>query len=189
VSALTILTTVGANEGPWVSVSGGLNSAYPYDTGGYTPPTVISASQGFNFSAGLSLTVSYVSGLVRIGDTQWPFVDANGVPGLNPLGYGLTPANYMNPALGPYSMSELVGTFANSSGSIVGTPFAIGNLGTFTIPTGATQLQLGVMDFGYGDNLGSWTIQVSQVPEPATWSLLALGAIVLIGSRRLRSSL
>jgi hypothetical protein len=88
----------------------------------------------------------------------------------------------------PIYKAELVGTFANSSGQIVGTPFAIGNLGTFTIPTGATRLQLGVNDTWFGDNGGSWTIQVSQVPEPATWSLLALGIGALLGIRRLRRS-
>lgn len=169
--SVSVTTTVQGNQGPWMSVSGGLNSAYPYDLGGYTPPTVISGTSGLSFSAGLSLTVSYVSGLVSIG-TGWPFVDANGTPGYNPIGYGLTPANYMNP---PYTMSELVGTFANSSGSIVGTPFAIGDLGTFTIPSGATQLQLGVMDFEYGDNSGSWTVKVAQVPEPTTTALVLFG--------------
>jgi hypothetical protein len=78
----------------------------------------------------------------------------------------------MNP---PFCMGELVGTFANSSGSIVGTPFAIGDLGTFTVPSGANQLQLGVLDYAYGDNPGSWNIQVTGIPEPTTLALVLVG--------------
>jgi len=72
-----------------------------------------------------------------------------------------------------------VGTFATSTGQIVGTPFAVGNLGTVTIPVGAMQLQLGVNDNLYGDNSGSWNIQISgiAVPEPTTITLVFMGLV------------
>jgi hypothetical protein len=79
----------------------------------------------------------------------------------------------------------LAGTFADGTGQIVGTPFNIGDLGELTVPAGATQLQLGVNDTKFSDNTGSWQIQVSeQVPEPASFCLLALGSISLLGRRR-----
>jgi len=184
VSAVTVTKTVGANDGPW-QASATLNSAYQYDFGAYSAPTIISASDGISFTAGLSLVVSYVSGLVSIGPTSgWPYTDANGdttYPGSPDHGFDnysigeIAPSCYMSPASYPIFGSELVGTFANSSGQIVGTPFAIGNLGTFTIPAGATQLQLGVNDVGYGDNGGSWNIQITQVPEPTTTALVLIG--------------
>ncbi|MGD1018440.1 MAG: PEP-CTERM sorting domain-containing protein [Verrucomicrobiia bacterium] len=195
----TFTTTVQGNQGPWDYVNGGLNSAYQYATVySHTSPTVINASDGISFSAGLSLSVSYVSGLVSVGsESGWPYTDANGdtaVP-LNNENWdgggleGFGPSYYMNPATYPIYFSELVGTFANSSGQIVGTPFPIGDLGTFTIPTGATQLQLGVTDVGYGDNTGSWTVQIASVPEPTTTALVLIGLGGLgLTARRCRRS-
>jgi hypothetical protein len=88
---------------------------------------------------------------------------------------------------------ELVGTFANSSGVIEGTPFALGNgPTTITVPTGATQLQLGVNDDIFHDNAGSFTVDVSgpavaSVPKPTSMILLGTG-LVAIGfvTRQLR---
>src|SRR5207249_10441208 len=100
--------------------------------------------------------------------------------------YGPAPSYYMNPATYPIYNTELVGTFANSSGQIVGTPFGIGNLRTITVPSGATRLQLGMNDNLYVDNSGSWNIQITQVPEPATWSMLLLSVVGLLGGVRLR---
>ena len=194
-SALTITKTVAGTAGPWNWVNGGLNTAYQYAnennlSSQSTTPTVISATDGFSFTVGSSLTISYLSGGVS-GSTGNQLVDANGYSNYvqnNILGgsYGPAPSYYMNPATYPIYNSELVGTFANSGGQIVGTPFAIGNLGTVTVPTGATQLQLGMNDNLYGDNSGSWNIQITQVPEPATWSMVSLSTLALLGGYRMR---
>jgi len=62
---------------------------------------------------------------------------------------------------------ELVGTFADSKGAIVGLPFPLGNGPTvLTIPGGATQLQLGANDGLYADNGGSWTISITGMASP-----------------------
>jgi len=178
----TFTTTVAGNAGPWEYVAGGLNTAYQYGYDDFTAPTVITASAGFSFSAGSSLTISYVSGLVSLNpETGWPYTDANGFTSqeMDTNWYGgWSPAYYMNPATFPIHPGELVGTFADNSGQIVGTPFAIGDLGTFTIPVGATALQLGVnsVEYDVGDNsVGSWTIQVTLVPEPTTAALVLIG--------------
>jgi hypothetical protein len=177
---ITVTTTVNGTQGPWNWVAGGLNTSYQYGLGNEQPPTVITANSGIGFSSGLNLTISYVSGLMSLGPSGgWPYTDANGdlshEMDTNWYG-GWSPAYFMNPATYPTHPGELVGTFANSGGQIVGTPFAIGDLGTFTIPTGATQLQLGVNSVGYGTSVGSWNIQVTQtVPEPTTTALVFIG--------------
>lgn len=194
-SAVTVTKSVAGTAGPWDWVNGGLNTAYQYAnennlSSKSTTPTVFSAADGFSFSVGDSLTISYVSGGVR-NSTGNPFVDANGYTQYvqnDILGgtYGPAPSYYMNPATYPIYNTELVGTFANNSGQIVGTPFAIGNFRTVTVPNGATRLQLGMNDNLYVDNSGSWNIQVTQVPEPATWSMLLLGVVALLGGMRMR---
>src|SRR5207249_7819216 len=66
-SALTITKTVAGNAGPWDWVNGGLNTAYQYanennSSSQSATPTLISAADGFSFSVGASLTISYLSG-------------------------------------------------------------------------------------------------------------------------------
>jgi len=193
-SALTITKTVAGNAGPWNWVNGGLNTTYQYanennSSSQSASPTLISATDGFTFAVGDNLTISYLSGGVS-ASTGNQLVDANGYssPLDNILGgsYGPAPSYYMNPATYPIYHSELVGTFANSSGQIVGTPFGIGNLKTITIPAGATRLQLGMNDNLYVDNSGSWNIQITGVPEPTTWSMLLLSVVALPVGLRLR---
>jgi hypothetical protein len=192
-----VTVTVDGKSGPWSWADGGLNTAYQYATQhpDYTAPTVISTTNGFRFSAGDSLTISYVSGFVAwsvhsgtnfdaLGDTS--VVENQFTDGA----YGVGPSYFMNPATYPIYQAELVGTFAGSGGQIVGTPFAIGDLGTFTIPTGATQLQLGVNDNNFIDNAGSWNIQVTQtVPEPTTTALVLMSLVGFgLATRRCRRS-
>jgi hypothetical protein len=94
----------------------------------------------------------------------------------------------MNPASYPIFSGELVGTFANQSGVIVGSPFVIANGPlTVVVPTGANRLQLGINDNLFSDNVGAYTIGVtvpsgngSAVPEPASVGLLALGVTTLL---------
>jgi hypothetical protein len=198
---ITVNTTVNGTTGPWLFANGGLNTAYQYDNviqfNSYydyvyiTPPTVISAADGFRFSVGDSLTISYLSGGIATASGAAYYNALGNTSGgplnnSNPSNYGPAPSFYMNPSSYPIYTGELVGTFANSTGQIVGTPFAVGNLGTATIPVGATRLQLGVNDDLFGDNSGSWNIQVTGIPEPATWSLLALGIVAILGGCRVR---
>jgi hypothetical protein len=50
-----------------------------------------------------------------------------------------------------------------------------GTLGTFTAPTGATGLYLGVVDgFQWNNNSGAFTV-TTNVPEPSTWAMMMLG--------------
>ncbi|HVN03862.1 MAG TPA: hypothetical protein VMT86_05550 [Bryobacteraceae bacterium] len=159
----------------------------------------MSASSGLSFTPGDTLTVTWQSGSAcmgyfifepiycgtdALGDTQYI---VNNNPGSSGT---VEPSYYVDPATYPIYLGELVGVFADSSGDIVGTPFAIGDSLSFTIPSGATQLLLGVNDDIYSDNQGSYTMSIneragSSVPEPAT-SCEMLAGILLIGVPLLR---
>ena len=82
---------------------------------------------------------------------------------------------------------SLLGTFADASGAIVGTPHAVYcqfSDVSFTIPAGATQFLLGSSD-GYSlDNAGSLTIRVTETPEPGSLCLLTLGGLAVLRRKR-----
>ena len=94
------------------------------------------------------------------------------------------PSQYMV-ADWPVKLMSLVGTFADASGTIVGTPFKVGLQGTVIVPPGASQLQLGINDDVFGDNGGDSPSISPSVPEAGTWSLVACG-LVLLGTVMLR---
>jgi hypothetical protein len=182
----SVTVTVQSTAGPWDPT---VNSSYPYGTG-EDAPTVVTGD-GFDFSAGQLFTITYVSGAVSLspsyptndadGLTQAPFVPANNAPD---AGFGVAPSYYVDPSQYPVYYGELIGTFADSGGDIVGMPFAVGDSATVTAPAGATELLLGVNDNLYTDNSGSWQINVSQtsaVPLPsAAYSSSALFACLAI---------
>jgi PEP-CTERM motif len=190
--------TVGSTAGPWLQSA---NPGFPYGVGDNAGPTAVnSGNSGLNFNPGDVLTITYVSGLTSaFGGT--PTVDANGYvggpfgcgPGLSGIGSSGTffPCVYTDLSQNTW-LNELMGTFADNSGVIVGSPFTIGN-GPFSIavPSGATQLLMGVSDDIYGDNTGSLVVSVSgpsSVPEPSSLVLLGTGVVSLLGWRRKRNS-
>jgi len=162
-SGAGLLVNVPGTAMPWLysTASGGLNSTYQYGLNDGSNPVIVSSSNGINFSAGSKLTVTYLNGAVSVGpDIALPYTDANGFPGDTFANVPVElPGHYMNPV---GYVSELVGTFTDNGGSIIGTPFALGDgPTTLTVPVGATQLQFGVDDDQYYNNAGSWVIQLS----------------------------
>ncbi len=168
--------TVRGAQGPW-SYSATLNAGKHYGIGDQSPPTVISSADGISFAAGSSITVTYLSGTVSAGanpSETFPFVDANGDvknPENDYVGtYGCAgtyfPSRFMSASDYPIYLVELVGTFADSEGTIVGTPFPLGNgPTTLTVPSGATQLQLGTNDCLFSDNSRLWGITIRGKPR------------------------
>lgn len=161
---ITIPYTVNGGQMPWQWKEGGLNSGFKFGSNdGATPASVDSAH--FRFNPGDPLVVRYVAGKVT-ASTFWgnAYVDARGDPSYKgDDGWGLfggVPSRYMTGY--PIYMVELVGTFANAGGAIVGRPFAIGDGPlTLTVPAGATQLLLGVNDCVFGDNAGAFNLSIT----------------------------
>ena len=184
--ALTSQVLVDSQSTPW---NPEINVGYDYGSHDLLTPTSVSA--GFDFTAGNLFTISYVSGLTSPYGATDPYADANGDttfvandnPGSSGSGFA---SKYMDFSSADIYLNQLVGTFADSSGVIVGTPFAIGN-GPFQIaaPLGATQLLLGV-------NADIFAVEVSgsslaaAVPEPATWAMMIGGLGLAGGSLRVR---
>ena len=88
--------------------------------------------------------------------------------------------NYTGPSF------ALTGVYTDSSGHPIGPIFVIGagsSTVPFVVPVNATELFFGIPDgLGfegasgfYADNSGSFTVNVSSVPEPATWAMMILG--------------
>ena len=165
-AAQSTTVTVNANQGPWVQT---LNPSFNYGDGTNAAPTVVGASSGIPFTPGGTVTLTYVSGLVNVfPEGGFTATDANGYSGDATnnmvLGNGSYPSYFISSTSYPVYASELIGTFANN-GVMVGTPFPIGDgPKTFTIPSGANQLLLGVDDNDYADNTGSWQIKATYAP-------------------------
>lgn len=189
----SVVVTVDSHAGPW-SYGGGLNTGFEYGIGDYSAPLVVGAADGFDFSPGGSFTIEYLSGLTSpFGGT--PYADGIGDTGYDASGNGGSSGNgfpslYINPASYPAYLNALIGTFADDSGAIVGTPFLVGNLATVIVPAGATRLQLGLNDDIFGDNTGFLVVQVSGpglVPEPSTFALAGtcgLAGLAALARRR-----
>jgi hypothetical protein len=174
---------VSAFAGPWNNAT---NPSMVYGVGDNTSPVVLA------LGGATSITISYVDGLVSAFGGANPSVDALGYVGSNfGSGMGLSglgssgtpfPSFFIDPNnTGPdIFLAALIGAFTNSSGVIVGTPFAPGD-GPFVVavPTGATFLSLGVNDDIFSDNSGGWDINVAGIgaatPEPSTWAMMLLG--------------
>ncbi len=156
--------TVDGRSGPWDIA---LNPGYPYGgpVGGTPncnlPPCVVDASTGLGFFAGdamtiRSLTPGQATLLAGAGGSLW--CDADGASSWGVQGPG-SPAAYIS---GTLYLEELVGVFA-FNGVIVGSPFKIGNGPVLvTVPAGANQLLLGMVDGWYNDNGGSVQVSISE---------------------------
>jgi hypothetical protein len=181
----TVSLTVDSHAGPWDQAS---NPIFDYGVHDNNGPAIVGG-----LTSGESVTISYLSGLTDefglfpttqgIGDgTEYPS-DQPGSSGKNLPGfYTASPSSVF--------LGALIGTFADSNGVIVGTPFFIGNgpLSLFD-PLGGTQLELGINDDKYFDNDGGLTVSIetSDVPEPAAWAVLILGFVFMGGALRRRN--
>jgi hypothetical protein len=172
---------VDGKSGPW-EYNGGLNTSSQYGVGDQLPPTIVTSVAGINLVPEQTLELVYQSGTVS-GGVGLPFFDARGDPSQPnppPTGNGRFPSFYMSSS-NPINYVELVGTFADNQGRIVGSPFAVGDGSTvLTVPSGAIQLQLGVNDNLFSDNSGSWVVRISSVPEPSTLFLLGIGSAAIL---------
>ena len=187
----TITKYINASSGPWV-VTLSVNPEYPYgNLPG--PPVLFSAADGFAFQAGDVLTIQYNSGLwcagTYVGEAYC--VDANGYTKAygpaddHPLGTSTVyaPSKWADPKTYPIYLMQLVGTFADARGQIVGTPFKVGNGPiNVTVPSGATQLQLGSNLYGYGDARDFYTALTATVSGTTLKSVGSMAQLAVGGS-------
>jgi hypothetical protein len=181
----TITKDISASSGPWV-VTLSINLGYPY--GGMPgTPAVFSASDGFAFQAGDVLTIAYNSGLwcAVTYVSEQTCVDANGYRiygpvDNNPVGTSTVyaPSKYMDPATYPIYLMQLVATFADTRGQIVGVPFKVGNGPvTVTVPAGASGLQLGANLWDYTTARDYYTGLKVTVSGPAPATMKSVGSM------------
>lgn len=175
--------TVNGASGPW---DASLNPSYPYGEFANGQQSVNLAPTVVDVSPLSSVTItSLTPGQLTLlaGDHGSLWSDADGVSSWGPYNAGShSPGQYIPQTV---YLEELVGTFSDN-GVIVGTPFAVGNGPTTeTVPLGANELQLGVVDNWYNDNGGSVQVNVT-VPEVcSTMGLLglAVGGLAFIRRR------
>ena len=118
-------------------------------------PTILKVKSGDN------LTIQYVFGDVYADWKGYPKrkTDADGYPKIIKTYLGRLPSYYISDKI---NHMALIGTFANSKGVIVGSPFFIGNGPVnLVVPEGAAQLQLGINDNLFRDNSGLFIVKVN----------------------------
>ena len=175
--AATIDVTVDGRSGPWGHAANP-TLVYSADSLG---PTVVTG-HGLSFAAGSAFTIAYLSGFTKTVEFYGP-TDGDGYGNIPQYDVSV-PAQFASNKETAH-LQALIGAFADASGTVVGTPFVVGNGGVFAAPTGAAELLLGINDNHYADNLGALTVSVgtlSSVPLPAAApmfgaALLALGAV------------
>ncbi|MHB8471828.1 MAG: hypothetical protein ACYDC8_03040 [Gammaproteobacteria bacterium] len=191
-STVDVTVSVDSQAMPWLWDTTSLNTTSQFGVQDGVGPALVDASSGIDFTAGGGITITYLSGLTSpYGGT--PYADGNGDTGYAADGNGGSsgkyfPSRYMNPSSYPVYLNALVGTFADSAGNIVGTPFAVGN-GPLNvlIPVGASRLQLGLNDDIFSDNTGTLRVQVTgpaAVPLPLSAWLFGSGLMGLLGIAR-----
>ncbi len=162
-AASTEVTVIGTS-GPWLWHSAGLNSSFSYGENDQGSPTIVTSASGISITPAQQLEITYLSG-TEVAGVGFGAVGAQGTSSLaNNLNTdGVFPSFYMPANNYPIYLSELVGTFADSSGSVVGTPFPVGLSAVVTVPKGASQLQLGINDNKFVDNTGFFQVQINSL--------------------------
>jgi hypothetical protein len=185
-AASTIVSVDGTDQ-PWSYVDGGLNTGFQFGVDDGTAPTTVSSF----IVAGTTISIQYLDGLTSAFGPP-PSVDGDGYVGsvfknAEPGSTGtFFPSIHMDFSLQDIFLQALVGTFADATGTIVDSPFAVRNGPLeIVVPTGATQLLLGMNDDLFEDNVGALRVLVAEVPEPATLVLLGAGLLGLGLRRRL----
>lgn len=201
--ALTTFGTCGSTEPNWdgtyqVTVPGttmpwdptlASNSAYPIANGPGgalgTKPIVVQVSGQSSVTLSATGGVSAGSIFPTYGPAGGDYLD-DPYPGEAGLGNGVFPLQYVTGATasGPIQIVGLIGSFTDGTGKVI-SAVSIGNGATLSVPNGATQLQLGVNDNRYMDNVGSITVTIGKtqgITYPTTQSPNTVATTVADGT-------
>jgi len=181
-AGLIFTYTVSGNSDPWLAAgtsdpsSGSSYGGEPNDTTPGQAPVKVS-----DFAAGTTITWTATGQVGHPGDASGP--DGNS-------GYLVTRQWGAQNGIPDFTTSipinALIGVFTEGSTATV---FVMGSSGTITIPTDATGFYMGVMDgFGWKNNIGSYEVKISAVPEPATY-VAGLALLAPFGINLLRNKL
>ena len=137
---------------PWNST----DPTYPFFDGGLFNPGTGPVS--IPVQAGKTYAFVYQSGTVFLhGGSQGPYTPDGSYPALQggtqaPGATYFPESNYT---------ACLVGGYSDAAGHLVAPPFFIGNNAIIgPIPTNCTKILVGINDFPWGDNTGTWVVQV-----------------------------
>jgi hypothetical protein len=140
---------------PWNFV-GGINAAFDFGESSDLDPTLCS----IDLVAGQTVGVYYQTGLVKISDSERPYVDADGqdddlTGDTTGTSGGYFPTHYAITGKTTLGKGGLIVAFVDKSTGEVIEVHADGRTGLYTVPVGATGIQLGINDDIFGDNHGT----------------------------------
>jgi hypothetical protein len=157
-ATIPYVVVVDSKVKPWV-FTGGLNTSFPFGDGSGTAPIVVFS----NLVAGNYIGVTTVGGLVDCGTGLGPF-DANGAPSFitgDTIDHGVYyPSHYFvnGKTLG---LGGLCGAFTDSTGQVIQAVQIGTTQSGLLVPVGATQFQVGIDDNIFGDNTGSFSLNIT----------------------------
>jgi PEP-CTERM motif len=182
--ALMSFGIVGANAANSIVVPGTSNpflagaSAGDSVFNGDTDTFTADAPPGIGVTSGQKISIISVTGTVSNG----PCCALVGPDGGALISSSTSTATGFTQVVQPYTdlpINSLIGVFYSATpGPGLDTVFEIGSSGTFTVPTGATELYFATVDgYQWNNNLGSFTVNYSigGVPEPAAWIVMLAG--------------
>lgn len=142
---------------PWDTT---INPSFDFGNHGINDPVTVDITAIAGYATGATMRISG-SGSVRCSSAR-PYVGPNGQPpptdGTTGSSGTFYPTKWISAST--IGLGGLCGTFTNTAGQIIGTPFDIGSGANVVIPSGATRLSLGINDDIFTDNVGSFNASV-----------------------------
>ncbi|GGZ34150.1 hypothetical protein [Asticcacaulis endophyticus] len=155
-----VTVTVPGTSMPWSLKA---NKNIPFGRNDGTKPIEV---KGGDIVAGKEITITATGGTSTIpgGPTFGPagqesFIATDQVGGSG----SIFPARFIDPAMYPVHLNELIGVFVDDKGALVARPFAVGEAFQVIVPPNAKKLQFGLNDDIFADNAGELTVVVTAV--------------------------
>ncbi|MES2059143.1 MAG: hypothetical protein V4564_24590 [Pseudomonadota bacterium] len=157
-AARDVTVKVDARAMPWRV---GINPKMPFGRNDGKGPAIV---MGMHLLSGTKIRFKAMGTTDTIvgGEKFGPSGQAAYVTDANTGGSGgFFPSRYIPAAQYPVKLNQLIGTFIDADGRIIGKPFAIGESAEVEIPVGALAIALGINDDIFSDNSGVLDVVVS----------------------------